>query len=166
MPRPRHPETSRRTAEVLARSAPLVSRWIERLLASHEPPLTVTQYLALRAIDEGGLAGAELARRASVSPAAVSQLLQTLEATGLVERRPSPGDRRRRSLALGARGRATLASAQRLLQDELATLLADLPHPEVDALGRLLTRLERTLSGTAPPPRPPRPPKPRPPRPK
>lgn len=157
MPRPRHPKTSRRTAEALARAAPLVSRWIERLLASHEPPLTVAQYLALRAIDEDGLAGAELARRTSVSPAAVSQLLTTLEAAGLVERRAAPGDRRRQELALGTRGRETLDSAQLLLQEQLASLLADLPHPEVDALGRLLTRLERTLTGAAPPPRPPRP---------
>jgi DNA-binding MarR family transcriptional regulator len=162
MPRPRHPQTSRRTAEALARAAPLVSRWIERVLASHDPPLTVAQYLALRAIAEGGLVGAELARRASVSPAAVSQLLAALEAGGLVERRPAAGDRRRQALALGAAGRETLASAQRLLQEQLAPLLADLPHPEVDALGRLLARLETTLSGAAPPPRPrPRKPPPR-----
>lgn len=161
MPGPRHSQTSRRAAEALARSAPLVSRWIERLLASHDPPLTVTQYLALRAIDEDGLVGAELARRASVSPAAVSQLLSALEAAGLVERRAAAGDRRRQELALGVRGRETLSSAQRLLQEQLAALLADLPHPEVDALGRLLERLELTLTGAAPPPRPPRPPKPK-----
>src|SRR5581483_8035779 len=129
MPRPRHPKTSRRTAEALARAAPLISRWIERLLASHDPPLTVTQYLALRAIDEGGLVCAELARRASVSPAAVSQLLAALESAGRVEREAATGDRRRQPLVLGARGRATLASAQLLLQEQLASLLADLPHP-------------------------------------
>ncbi len=32
------------------RTAPLVSRWIERLLAAHDPPLTVAQYLTLQAI--------------------------------------------------------------------------------------------------------------------
>lgn len=165
MPRPRHSKSSRETAEALARAAPLVSRWIERVLASHDPPLTVTQYLALRAIDEEGLVGVELARRTAVSPAAVSQLLATLEAAGLIERRPTVGDRRRQPLALGRQGRLTLRSAQLLLQDSLAALVADLPPPEVDALGRLLTRLEQTLTGKAPPPRPPRPHPPRPPRP-
>ena len=66
------------------RTAPLVSRWIERLLAGHDPPLTVAQYLALQAIAEGEVVGAELARRAAVSPAAVSQLLATLEESGLL----------------------------------------------------------------------------------
>jgi hypothetical protein len=37
-------------AEALAAAAPLATRWIERLLAQHNPPLTVTHYLALRAI--------------------------------------------------------------------------------------------------------------------
>lgn len=119
----------------------------------------MTQYLALRAIDEEGLTGVELARRASVSAAAVSQLLAALESAGLVERQPAAGDRRRQPLRLGTRGRETLDSAEGLLQEELAALLGDLPHPEVDALGRLLTRLERTLTGAAPPPRP-RPPRP------
>jgi DNA-binding MarR family transcriptional regulator len=95
-----------------------------------------------------------------VSPAAVSQLLATLEAAGLVERLPAQQDRRRQPLALGRQGRLTLRSAQLLLQDSLASLLSDLPPPEVDALGRLLARLERTLTGAVPPPRPPRPPRP------
>ena len=36
--------------EALVGVAPLVSRWIERLLSAHQPPLTVAQFLALRAI--------------------------------------------------------------------------------------------------------------------
>jgi DNA-binding MarR family transcriptional regulator len=67
-------------------TVPLVSRWIERLLAGHEPPLTVAQYLVLQAVDQGGVVGSELARRAAVSPAAVSQLLVALESGGLLER--------------------------------------------------------------------------------
>jgi hypothetical protein len=47
MPRPRKPANP---AEALVGVAPLAARWIERLLASGEPPLTLAQYLALRAI--------------------------------------------------------------------------------------------------------------------
>jgi hypothetical protein len=65
MPRPRHHRNSRQAAEALVRTAPLVSRWIERLLAAHEPPLTVAQYLALQAVGEGEVVGSELARRPS-----------------------------------------------------------------------------------------------------
>jgi DNA-binding MarR family transcriptional regulator len=165
LPRPRHPNTGRDAAEALARTAPLVSRWIERLLAAHDPPLTVTQYLALQAITEGEIVGAELARRAAVSPAAVSQLLAGLEDGGLVSRDRLAADRRRQSLALTEHGRWTLRSAQTALRERLAGLLADLPPPEADALARLLERLQASLSGTPPPPRPHRPPPPPPPRP-
>lgn len=142
------------------RTAPFVSRWIERLLAAHDPPLTVAQYLALQAIAEGEVVGAELARRAAVSPAAVSQLLATLEESGLLARGRLEDDRRRQSLALTKQGRRALRSAQTELRDRLAGLLADLPPPEADALAGLLERLQASLSGTPPPPRPRRPPPP------
>src|SRR5437016_284904 len=115
MPRPRHQSSGRQAAEALARTAPLVSRWIERLLAGHEPPLTLAQYLALQAIDEGEVVGSELARRTAVSPAAVSQLLAALETNSLLERQRLPNDRRRQPLALTGRGQQALHSAQSLL---------------------------------------------------
>jgi DNA-binding MarR family transcriptional regulator len=162
LPRPHQRIGSRQAADALARTAPLVSRWIERLLAGHEPPLTVAQYLVLQAVGEGEVVGSELARRTSVSAAAISQLLAALEAASMVERQRLAGDRRRQPLALTEHGRTALRSAQALLRERLATLLVDLPAPEADALARLLERLEATLSGTAPPRRPHRPP-PRPP---
>ena len=73
MPGARRHGGSRDAAEALVRTAPLVSRWIERLLAAHDPPLTVGQYLTLQAIGEAEIVGAELARRAAVSPAAFSR---------------------------------------------------------------------------------------------
>src|SRR5207248_8062007 len=113
---------------------PLVSRWIERLLAAHEPPLTVAQYLALQAVGEGEVVGAELARRTAVSPAAVSQLLATLENAGLLERERLAEDRRRQPLALTDQGKWTLRSAPPALRERLAGLPTDLPTPEAAAL--------------------------------
>jgi DNA-binding MarR family transcriptional regulator len=160
MPRPRRNARSRQAAEALVRTALLVSRWIERLLAAHEPPLTVAQYLALQTVAEGQLVGAELARRAAVSPAAVSQLLAALEENGLLTRGRLEDDRRRQSLTLTDRGRQALRSAQTALRDRLAGLVADLPPPEADALVGSLELLEASLIGTPPPPRPRRPPPP------
>src|SRR5689334_22494218 len=97
---PRHDNGRRQAAEALVRTAPLVSRWIERLLAIDDPPLTVAQYLVLEAVGEGEIVGAELARRAAVSPAAVSQLLAVLEGQGLVTRSRLEDDRRRQPLFL------------------------------------------------------------------
>jgi DNA-binding MarR family transcriptional regulator len=140
--------------------APLVSRWIERLLAAHSPPMTSAQFLALRAISAEQLSGSELARRTGVSGPAVSQLLAGLADGGLIERREHFEDRRRQALALTAAGRRALTSAQRLLNDRLSTLIAELPRPEADALARALPRVEAALAGSPPPRRPP----PRPPR--
>lgn len=159
MPRPRHHPADRQAAEALVRVAPLVSRWIERLLAAHDPSLTVAQYLALQAIGDGEVVGAELARRAAVSPAAISQLLAGLEDAGMLTRDRLGDDRRRQALALTDQGRWVLESARTALRERLAGLLADIPPRETDALARLLERLEGSLSGTPPPPRPPRPPR-------
>src|SRR5919109_1162481 len=123
MPRPRHHAGTRQAAQALVRAAPLVSRWIERLLAAHDPPLTVAQYLVLDAVAEGELVGAELARRAAVSPAAVSQLLAVLESGGLLSRERVHEDRRRQPLALTEQGRWALRSAHTTLRERLAGLL-------------------------------------------
>jgi DNA-binding MarR family transcriptional regulator len=152
-PRRQHIEA----AQALAAVAPLATRWIERLLASHEPPLTVAQYLALRAIAGGQVSSAELARGAGVSGPAVSQLVAGLVEVGLIERQPAVDDRRRQRLALSPAGRRAYGSAESLLRDRVGSLLADLPRPEADALSRLLQHVEATLAGAPPPRRPPPP---------
>jgi len=136
---------------------------VERLLASHDPPLTVAQYLALRAIGAEPLSAAELARRTGVSGPAVSQLVSALESAGLVSRGAPLTDPRTRELALKPAGKRLLQSATALLGDRLEELL-DLPRPEADALMRSLERVDAALTGTAPPrrPPPPKPPRPRP----
>jgi len=137
-----------------------VSRWIERLLARHDPPMTVAQHLALRAIRRDGVSGAELARRTGVSGPAVSQLLAGLTEAGLLEREADAADRRRQRLALTDAGERAFASAEAMLRAELGTLLEPLPPAEIDALARLLPSVEAELAGTPPPRRAPPPPKP------
>jgi DNA-binding MarR family transcriptional regulator len=162
MPRPRQRrKTLEQAAEALGRVAPLASRWIERLLAAHEPPLTPAQYLALQAVAEGDVVGAELARRAAISPAAVSQLLAGLEDAGLLKRLRTSDDRRRQTLTVSEQGTRVLRSVQGLLRERLAALIASLPPPETDALARLLNQVEALLTGSPPPPRPRRPHSPR-----
>lgn len=148
-------------AAALVAVAPLASRWIERLLAAGEPPLTVSQYLALRAIDRDRISGAELARRTGVSGPAVSQLLASLAEAGLIERHAAAPDRRRQEVTLSASGQAVYRAARSLLAARVGALLADVPGPEADALARLLPRVEAALAGTAPPRRPPPPKRPK-----
>jgi DNA-binding MarR family transcriptional regulator len=155
MPQPRRSLTD--AADALVAVSPLVTRWLERLLATHEPPLTPAQFAALREIAADGVSGSELARRTGVSGPAVSQLLAGLVDAGLLERREFAGDRRRQTLALSAAGRAALGSAQSALRERLENLLSELPHPEADALARALPAVEALLAGSPPPRRPPPP---------
>jgi DNA-binding MarR family transcriptional regulator len=157
-PKGQRPPTE--AAEALAAVAPLATRWIERLLTRASMPLTVAQYLALRAISREEVSVGELARRAGVSNPAASQLLAGLVDAGLIERGAVAGDRRRQALALTPAGERALESAAGLVRRELAALLEGIPRPEADALARLLPRVEARLSGAPPPPRPTRPPKP------
>jgi DNA-binding MarR family transcriptional regulator len=158
------PRTSQSDAAgALIAVAPLVSRWVERLLAQNDPAMTVSQFLSLRAIARERLTAAELARRTGVSGPAVSQLLSSLSELGMIERHANPDDRRHQTLALTASGTRTYRAAEARLRRIVGSLLEGVPHPETDALGRLLPHVEAALAGTPPPRRPPRPPKPPPP---
>lgn len=157
---PHHRRGKTDAADPLAAVSLLAARWIERLLAQHDPPLTVAQYLALRAIARESVSGTELARRSGVSGPAVSQLLTGLADDGLVERAPVESDRRRTALALSSAGRRALGGAEATLREQLGSLLSDLPRPEADALARALPAVEAALSGAPPPRRPPHPPHP------
>jgi DNA-binding MarR family transcriptional regulator len=155
LPAPRRPQTD--AADALLTVAPLVSRWIERLLARHAPALTPAQYLALRAISREGVGGAELARRTGVSGPAVSQLVAGLVDAGLVSRSARDDDRRRQRLELTGDGERVFASAEALLRERVGALIGGLPRPEADTLARLLPNVAAALSGEAPPRRPPPP---------
>jgi DNA-binding MarR family transcriptional regulator len=163
MPGARRPQTA--ATDALIAVAPQLTRWIERLLAGHDPPLTLTQYLALRAVSQGIESGSEIARRAGVSGPAVSQLLAALTDAGLIDRATVASDRRRYRLALSAAGTAVLRSAEALLRRRLSAMLAGVPPHEVEALAGLLGAVEASLEGRHPPRRPPRPRRPPPPRP-
>jgi len=153
---PPHPRP-RTTAETLAAVAPLVTRWMERVLASADPPLSLGQYLGLRAIAAGVDSAADLARATGVSESAVSQLVAGFERAGTVERTPAGDDRRRRTLALTGDGERLLRTAQKLVGARLEPLVSSLAPHDADALTALLRRIEPALTGAAPPRRPPPP---------
>lgn len=159
-PRPQLHDPAPAQADTLAVVALLASRWAERLLAGHQPPLTVSGYLALRAISENTVSAAELARMAGVSGPAVSQLLAGLGEAGLIQRTPDPSDRRWQTLALSEQGQRAFSSAQLLLARQFGELLGELPHHEANALARALPYVAAALSGSPPPRRPPPPPPP------
>jgi DNA-binding MarR family transcriptional regulator len=155
-PKPDH-GAGRSAAAALLATAPLITRWTERLLAQSDPPLTVSQYLVMRSIEATPLTAGELARRTGVSGPAISQLIAALTAAGWVRRSEAVTDRRRQDLALTAAGGRLLTTVDSALVDRLAGLIADVPSPELDALARALPHVQSAVAGTPPPRRPPPP---------
>ncbi|WP_227982086.1 MarR family winged helix-turn-helix transcriptional regulator [Nocardia spumae] len=120
--------------------------------AEQLPEIPDAQIEIIRALPPGtAVTSGELAQRLGLSRPTVSNLLTTMEAGGLIERRPRPGDRRRVEIVTTARARDLFdrfdAASSALVCDAAATLspgdraalAAALP-----ALERLREALQRT----------------------
>jgi DNA-binding MarR family transcriptional regulator len=89
--------------------------------------LTVLQYTTLSVLGRRGeLSNAQLARRAYMSPQAMSEVIEALEAKGLIKRNQHPNHRRVYPAALTAKGKKVLAACERLVDDMEAEMLGDL----------------------------------------
>jgi len=115
--------------------------------------LTVAQFDVLAQVGaRPGLSQQELAGALLVTKGNVTQVLDRMEARGLVERRQEPG-RRGNCLHLTAAGwrlnRDVVPAQERLIRD----LFAGVSDDEARALHRLLRTLDRELTGTISPTR-------------
>ena len=76
--------------------------------------ITASQFGVLRLVEvQPGASGADLAHDSMYTPQSTHQMLVTLEAAGLIERRGDPNDRRLRRVYLTAAGARTLTEAHR-----------------------------------------------------
>lgn len=87
----------------------------------------------------------ELSERTMVTSGAVSKRLDRLEARGLLERRPTRGDGRSRTVHLTEAGRSLIDEALTAHLANEHRLLAGLPPRDRDTLARLLGRLAESL---------------------
>lgn len=90
---------------------------------------------------EGGTRLTTLAARANVTPQALGELVDDLERSGYVTRRPDPADRRAKRIVLTRRGRAAVTAAQRAIADLEAELAALLGSERLAALHETLERI-------------------------
>jgi len=97
---------SESTGELFARNA----RSLRRLWADAAAPfgLSPHQVRALRVIGEAPIRPGTLAERLHIAPRSVTDVVDSLEQTGLIVRAPDPGDRRAVVLDTTAEGRRTL----------------------------------------------------------
>jgi DNA-binding MarR family transcriptional regulator/N-acetylglutamate synthase-like GNAT family acetyltransferase len=88
---------------------------------------------------------AQLRRSLAMDAGQLSRLLAKLEATGLVERRKAPGDGRRQTARLTARGARAFATLDRRSAGEIAELLDGLPEPDQQRLIAATQAIRRVL---------------------
>lgn len=88
-----------------------------------------------------GLCQSRLAEAMGVDRSTIVSVIQQLEARGLVERRPSPEDRRSHALHLTREGRAGLRRMERLVLRHEAEIAGGLSPAERRTLMGLLERL-------------------------
>ena len=87
-----------------------------------------------------GMTLGELSQRMMVSNGNVTGLVDRLVEQGLINRRPSPKDRRAQIVSLTAQGRKFFRTMARDNADWIGEMFADLSADEIDALMRLLAK--------------------------
>lgn len=92
-----------------------------------------------------GLSQREIADTIRLDPSQVVALVDTLEARGLVERRPNPHDRRQRTIVATPAGVTLIRRARDLVEASLDEVLAALTDAERSQLRTLLHRIAHPL---------------------
>jgi DNA-binding MarR family transcriptional regulator len=105
--------------------------------------LSMAKLVALSAIAEAGgsLPLGQLAGRLSCVKSNITQLVDRLEADGLVARQSAPGDRRTRLAAMTAAGRKAWKAGSRIQQEAERTLFNGLSAAEARQLELLMGKI-------------------------
>jgi MarR family transcriptional regulator, lower aerobic nicotinate degradation pathway regulator len=130
-------------------------RVLRRLVAEQleDDQLAVTDFWALTWISDGVTSPTGLGRLLAVSPAGMTQLLDRLESRGLLERSPSPDDRRATVLALTSKGRELQRRAGNRCSRFLGEVAAELSPAGLAGLEALSRELDAIVARrTADPP--------------
>ena len=108
--------------------------------------ITTPQYAVLAFLEEApGLSGAQLARRAFVTPQTMNRIVVHLQAAGLIERGPHPEVGRVLEARLSKRGQGLLAECHRRVRQVEARMVSGLNPGEQRRLAHLLERCVANL---------------------
>jgi DNA-binding MarR family transcriptional regulator len=107
--------------------------------------LTLSETSALARLDRGGpTTPGELAKQEQISPQSMGATLAALQARGLIERRPDPGDGRRAVMSVTDAGLDLLRSRRNAKVRQLArALAAEFTPAELERLAEVAPLLER-----------------------
>jgi DNA-binding MarR family transcriptional regulator len=127
-----------------------LDRVVRRELTERLAPLGLTwpQYTTLSVLDSRpGLSNAQLARRAMISPQAMSEVTVTLERMRLLERRASPTNNRILRARLTPKGRRLLAECEARVDELERQMLEGIPDEEGHRLLETIRSCVRHLGG-------------------
>jgi DNA-binding MarR family transcriptional regulator len=114
--------------------------------------LSIPKLAALAHLEESGgsLPLGQLAERLACVKSNVTQLVDRLEADGLVIREADANDRRSRLAAITAAGRQAYEQGARAQREAEAELFAALSAQDVARLNEIVAKLDRVRGATAP----------------
>jgi DNA-binding MarR family transcriptional regulator len=138
-----------RISYVVARLERAIRRAINDRVSLYD--LTVLQYTTLSVLGRRGeLSNAQLARRAYMSPQAMSEVIEALEKKGLIKRSQHPNHRRVYPATLTAKGKKVLAACDRLVDEMEAEMLKGLSEAQQSELRHGLIQAVRQLHAGLP----------------
>ena len=92
----------------------------------------------------------DIAKRLRIEGPTMTRMLDTLEADGLVERLPDPGDRRTKQLRVTEQGEAALREIFAIADELRGRLLEGVPEEQMDELNAFLGALSERLDAGLP----------------
>ena len=108
--------------------------------------VTPSQVRAIRVLTQhgadGGVRSSELAQHLGIAPRSATEVVDALEAKGLVARSPDPGDRRATLVALTERGRELSDEVRRARGVESEKMFERLTRTDRADLARILRKLQ------------------------
>lgn len=109
--------------------------------ALRQSGLSLSAYKLMRALEDSDVSMREVSETLQVSPRTVTDMIDSLEARGLVARGPHPADRRVTLLHLTDDGRRQLGTAAALADRSHAAAISGLSTEDQRTLSRLLDQV-------------------------
>jgi DNA-binding MarR family transcriptional regulator len=121
---------------------------IRKLMQRHQPIMSIpkSEFMVLKFInDETDIKVSDISTKLNISNAAVSQVIASLEAKNLVERKMSSLDRRIIFVSLTKEGITAINDAKVIMNKFMSSVVKNLGEHDSEELIRIITKLETLL---------------------
>lgn len=116
-------------------------------LNSNKPQITHSQWYVLGIIEHATTTSVkEIAQTLGISPSAITQLVDGLVESGLVERTENPKDRRATQLTLSAKGQKQIQAIKKEKMESFASLFEALSDNELVTFHKLQQKILKQIT--------------------